>query len=70
MKIRKVLTLDEEVCKRISAYADENGLAFSGAVSVLANQALQAQKGIDSLQQISKMFEEVKKQQNVMQISE
>lgn len=61
MKLRKTIMIDEEVYKRVSAFADENGISVSGAISVLVGQALQAQKGMDSLQHVAKLFSEMQK---------
>lgn len=52
MKKQKNLTLDEAVIEKIEKYALENGISFSGAVSVLAGQVLQAQKAVDGLDQL------------------
>lgn len=62
MKINKNITMDEEVYKRISEYAKENGISFSGALSVLAGQALNAVKGVESIKQLTDMMEKVQKQ--------
>lgn len=62
MKINKNITMDEEVYNRISEYAKENGISFSGALSVLAGQALQAVKGVESIKQLTDMMEKVQKQ--------
>ncbi len=62
MKLRKAIMIDEEVFNRISEYAKENGVSFSGAISVLAGQALQAVKGIESIKQLTDMMEKLQKQ--------
>lgn len=62
MKLTKNITIDEEVYNRISEYAKENGISFSGALSVLAGQALQAVKGVESIKQLTDMMEMLQKQ--------
>lgn len=66
MKLRKAISIDEEVSNRVQEYADKNGISFSGAISVLAGQALDALKGLETFKRFSDMMEEAKKQTDFM----
>lgn len=59
MKLKKNIMIDEEVFSRVSEYASSNGISFSGALSVLAGQALDAMKGIDGVKQLVEIMEQL-----------
>lgn len=61
MKVKKNIALDDVVIARVSEYAKDNGISFAGAISVLVGQALQAQKGVDSLTELVKTMDQLKK---------
>lgn len=61
MKIKKTIALEESVMADVQEYAESNGLTFTGALSVLARQALQAQKAVQAASNLSTLMDEVKK---------
>ena len=62
MKLKKSISIEEEVYNCINEYAELYGLSFSSAIAVLAGQALQALKGVDSIKQLTEMMERLQKQ--------
>lgn len=57
--VRKTLSLSKVLVDDVQAFADEMGVTWTGALSVLVNQALQAKQGMDTL---TKMMSEYEKQ--------
>jgi len=56
MKVKKNITMDEDVCRRIMDFAEQNGISFSGAISVLSGQALETKQGMDVLKQLTELM--------------
>lgn len=63
MKLKKNIMIDEDVYLRVLQYANDNGISFSGAVSVLAGQALTAMKSIDSVENLVKLMTDIQQEQ-------
>lgn len=62
MKLKKSISIEEEVYNRINEYAEMYGISFSSAIAVLAGQAMQALKGVDSIKQLTEIMEKLQKQ--------
>ena len=56
------LTVNKELLARVDEYAEKMGISRSAAFSVLASQALDGQRGIDALNKIAEMADQMQMQ--------
>lgn len=63
-KTKKTIALEDSVIAKVQQFADENGITFTGAISVLVGNALTAYKSLDSVKELTAMIEWAKTQQN------
>jgi hypothetical protein len=58
--VKKTISLAETLVDDVQVFADDMGITWTGALSVLVNQALQAMQGMNTLTKMMSEFDKEK----------
>ena len=59
MKVKRTLTIEQDVYDRVNEYSEKNGISVSGAFSVLATQKLDEIEALKQASEMQSLFEKM-----------